>query len=311
VELNDPRFYHRTELSTLGWELTVCNALSTPESPCFKALTCNQSYGSLLFDFISAEAQKPRSFLEIGGGYGFLARDFLKQDPSIQATGWDISPALIKVQVKTLKGFRAVIEERDILSVDPDDLKAFDLVLMNEMIGDLPALIDVTDEELNKAVSTGDDFFVREAKRVAKTYPLSLPPGPFNLNIGAILALEKILTAGVKTIFIAEHSCEAVVPEDLKTLISVSSPGVPEEIPLRGHKEYTIKFSHLEALAQAFSYRVKRGPIADFIPLKMSERLRICLRAPTARTAEEEIIRQFVSDLYQYEYLLLTKGARS
>jgi len=105
VELNDPRFYHRAELSTLGWELTVCNALSTPESPCFKALTCKQSYGSLLFDFISAEAQKPRSFLEIGGGYGFLARDFLKQDPSIQATGWDISPALIKVQVKTLKGF--------------------------------------------------------------------------------------------------------------------------------------------------------------------------------------------------------------
>jgi len=50
-----------------------------------------------------------------------------------------------------------------------------------------------------------------------------------------------------------------------------------------------------------------RGPLADIIPLEMTNRLKCCLAAPAARTDEDEIIRHFVEDLFKYEYLLLTK----
>ncbi|MCX7981386.1 MAG: class I SAM-dependent methyltransferase [Syntrophales bacterium] len=279
-----------------------------PESPCLRVLKKKTSYGSLLLDFISNSGITPRHILEIGGGYGFLARDFLKDNPHLQVTLWDISPSLLKKQKDTLRGFQACVLEKDILDADPTTLAHFDLIIMNEMIGDLPTL---TDLELtgNQAPNDGaTTFFWEEAKRVISAYNLEIPSHPFNFNIGAILALETVLSSRVENIFISEHSCEATVPEEMKGLIFVSAPNHPEPILLKGHREFTIKFSHLEAVAQSFSYHIKRGPLADFIPLDMSDRLKVCLRASVPRTGEEEAIRQFVSDLYQYEYLLLTKG---
>lgn len=307
MELNDPRLYHRNELKTLGWELTVCNALSVPESPCFTVLKRKKPYGSLLYDFISREAGPPNHVLEVGGGYGFLIRAFLEENPSLKVTLWDISPPLLEKQKETLRNYDINVEERDVLEAEPFCFAPFDLVIMNEMMGDLPTLRRWERERPSTDVPEEARCFHEEAKRVIETYGLAIPWKPFNFNIGAILVLEKVLKAGVEKVFLSEHSCEATVPREMRTLLSISAPGMPEELLLYGHQEFTIKFSHLETLARAFSYRTKRGPLADFIPLEMSERLRVCLRAPTPWTESDEIIRQFVSDLYQYEYLLLTK----
>jgi hypothetical protein len=97
------------------------------------------------------------------------------------------------------------------------------------------------------------------------------------------------------------------VPEDLQGLVHVHSAGQPERIPLKGHDEYTLKFSHLETVARAHHYRVRRGPFADFLEIAWDERLRHIMASPFLVDGDAEIVRHFVHDLYKYEYLVLMK----
>jgi len=242
-----------------------------------------------------------------GGRYGVLMRDFLKPHSSHGVQLWDISPALLAKQRETLSGFNVSFAECDFLAVGTEALSPFDLVIMNEMIGDLPTITGLQRRDVTGEGIKEHDPLLHDLQRLFNSYAFPREDEPFNFNLGSILALEKICRAGVKRIFISEHSCEASIPPSLVGLVTVSAPGIPEDIALQGHKEYTIKFSYLESLARSFSYRVKRGPLADFIPLNWDAELRVCLKRPAPKTPQEEVIRQFVADLYQYEYLLLTK----
>jgi Fe-S-cluster containining protein len=113
----------------------------------------------------------------------------------------------------------------------------------------------------------------------------------------------------VPYIFMSEHSCEATVPEPYRSYIHVPAGGNPQRISLRGHDEYTVKFSHLESVARTFSYRTIRGPLADVIPFDFNDRLRFILASRSVEKDEYEMIRHFVGDLYQYEFLLLIREA--
>ena len=44
----------------------------------------------------------------------------------------------------------------------------------------------------------------------------------------------------------------------MKGLMEIPVAGFPERIHLKGHDEYTVKFSHLEAVATAHGYRDER-----------------------------------------------------
>ena len=129
------------------------------------------------------------------------------------------------------------------------------------------------------------------------------------MNIGALQALEKLCSARIPAIFLVEHSCEATVPQLLQGLVTVVATGNPQRISLAGHDEYTLRFSQLERIASAWGYTTRRGPIADFLPLRLTDRLRNILAAPQARSDTQEIIRHFAGDLFQYEYLLLSLGS--
>jgi hypothetical protein len=131
-----------------------------------------------------------------------------------------------------------------------------------------------------------------------------------NINIGAMILLENICRAGIKYIYLSEHSCETVVPEHLKPYINFESVGIPEKISLKGHDEYTIKFSYLQKIVEMFHYKIKRGPIADFLPLDFNSKVFTALRLVTPFTSEQEIIRQFVYDLYKYEYMVMIKAEK-
>jgi hypothetical protein len=85
---------------------------------------------------------------------------------------------------------------------------------------------------------------------------------------------------------------------------------MPERIPLKKHDEYTIKFSHLQKLARAHGYRVVRGQFVDFLPLNCSDKVRTALRLTTPFSAEQEIIQQFVYDLFKYEYMVLISDTK-
>ena len=129
-----------------------------------------------------------------------------------------------------------------------------------------------------------------------------------NINIGATEIMEKLCLAGIKYIYLSEHSCEAVVPESMKPYVSLQSSGIPEMISLKGHNEFTVKFSYLQKIAEMLHYKTRCGAFADFLPLNFNDKVKTALRLISPINDEQEIIRQFVYDLYKYEYLILIKG---
>lgn len=304
--LNTTKDYHISDLNSLGWELTVCNALCPASSPCRNALQSDQSFGYLLYNFLEKilPLHSVRNILEIGGGNGNLMHDFLSLNPQLQATMIDISPYLLSRQKKQLKDFTVNFRETDILQVDPGALTPFDFVIMNENLGDLPTL--VADPDVN-TFSIEELSYLQRAEYFIKKYDLPCKPNK-NINIGAMEVLEKLCSASIKYMYLSEHSCEAIVPDHLKSCLHFTTTGNPEKISLKGHNEYTIKFSCLQRIAEKFNYRVIRGPLADFLKLDFNDKVRTALQLTVPHTDEQEILQQFVYDLYKYEYLVLIKG---
>jgi len=306
--INDTTSYHRNHLETLGWELTVCNALEGAGNPCRGIIHNPASFGELLIDFLAGliPLEQMRRVIEIGGGYGYVMRDLLARYPGTRSAMLDLSPLLLERQRTTLAGMPVQFFHDDFFNFDKDFYAGFDLVLMNEIIGDFTTACDVDPAAVYAVTPACPDPLLSNIKRIVSTYGFALPKEPFNLNIGAIEAVEKLCSAGVKCVYLSEHSCEASVQDDLKEILHVSGPGNPERIPLRGHDEYTIKFSYLEQVARSFGYRTARGQYKEFIAPVRSGKLNFILTSNSQKD-EHEIIRQFVEDLYKYEYLVLMR----
>ena len=304
--LNNTDNYHINDLNSLGWELTVCNALYPENSPCRKVLQTQNSFGVQLYRYLEKllPLKNIHSILEIGGGLGYLMHDFLSLNPQLKATMLDISPYLLKKQKEDLQEFDVVFLENDILNIEPETLASYDLVIMNENLGDLPTLVAYSGERL--ALEKNLSYYLEKTTYFSKKYKMTFAEEE-NINIGAMILLENICQSGVKYIYLSEHSCESHVPEHLEPYIDIKPSGVPEKISLKGHNEYTIKFSYLQKIAEMFHYEVRRGPIADFLSLKINSKVLTALRLVTPFTSEQEIIRQFVYDLYKYEYMVMIK----
>jgi hypothetical protein len=307
--INSTANYHQRDLNSLGWELTVCNSLAPVKSPCRKVLAMPYSFGQHLYNFLNGiiPLDDVRTVLEIGGGMGYLMRDFLSLNPRLRAKMIDISPYLLAEQKKMLQSFEADFELADILAVPANTLSGFDLAILNENLGDLPAW--VTEQEKKNNSDQNAAHFLERFEHFNKKYdlPLGLNENE-SINIGAIELVEKLCLARIKYIYLSEHSCEAVVPEPMKPYVSMQSSGIPEMISLKGHNEFTVKFSYLQKIAEMLNYKTKRGAFDDFLPLNLNDKVRTALRLISPFNDEQEIIRQFVYDLYKYEYLILIKG---
>jgi hypothetical protein len=306
--INNTASYHREGMKTLGWELTVCNSLADSSSPCRTIIRKNAPLGELLYDHLSCliPVHEISSLLEVGGGYGFLMRDLLNLRQFTRAAMIDLSPVLLGRQKETLHGYDVEFIQNDFFKVDASFLKKFDLIIMNEVAGDFPTLCGIDPSWMDLPESSLDPPLVC-AKRFFELHDSPVPGGPFNLNIGAIEAVAKLCAAGVRFIYLSEHSCEASVPEPLTALINVPYAGNPERIPLMGHDEYTIRFSHLVKAAAQYGYRAIRGQYADFIEFDMTGKLNFILTSHSQKD-EHEMIRQFIEDCFKYEYLMLIRG---
>jgi hypothetical protein len=306
--INNTASYHRDGMKTLGWELTVCNALEDPESPCRGIIRKNATLGHLLYDHLSTlmPFDDCASLLEVGGGYGFIMRDFLNRRAFPRAVMIDLSPVLMDRQKETLLGYDVEFVHKDFFQAGAEFLKQFDLVILNEVVGDFPTLCSVDPEWMSLPYNRLDRQ-LSDVKLFFEMHNLPFPSSPFNFNIGAIDAVERLCAAGTRFIYLSEHSCEASVPENLNKLINVPYAGDPERIPLMGHDEYTIRFSHLVKTAERLGYRVVRGQYADFIEFDITGRLNFILTSNSQKD-EHEMIRQFIEDCFKYEYLLLVRG---
>jgi len=311
-EMNDTTDYHLYELDTLGWELTVCNALDLQHSPCRRVLTRNDSYGHLLYDYLDRfiPMRSLQQIIEIGGGYGYLTRDFLNRSNLMQATMLDVSPYLLEQQRHTLSPFSVRFIQADVMDVQSRELQSFDLAILNENLGDLPTLVGVPRDIFALPIEELDAP-LKQLRTLFQRYAIDPPEGERgNINIGALKVLEKLCCAGIPYIFMSEHSCEAIAPEPWQHFMQLRTTGNPERIGLKGHDEYTIRFTDLEKIARAFQYQVIRGPFADFLEFDFTDKLRYILAARSSRADEHEIIRHFIEDLYQYEYLILISSHR-
>jgi len=308
--INTTKDYHIKHMNTLGWELTLCNALYREGTPIRKILERNDSFGCLLYDYLSlyVPMNDVKKVIEIGGGYGYLMKDFLDKNSAIEPMMIDISPFLLKKQEETLNGYKVLLRQEDFLETDPDLLSGFDLAIMNENLGDFPTIVDIS-QELFKATSPDIlDAYAKEVMNLFERYGFSKPVGRFfNFNIGAVLAVEKLCTSGIPHIYIGEHSCEAQVPDTFKSFVHIVSSGNPEKISLMGHDEYTIKFSYIEQVAKTLGYTSIRGHFNDFIKINATEDLRFVMLSKGRMSDDGEMICQFVEDLFKYEYLILSR----
>ncbi len=304
--VNRTEEYHRRDIQTLGWELTVCNTLEFEQGPARRILARNATYGAHLADYLFSliDENACRSAIEIGGGYGFLTRDFLKRNPAMKATMIDISPLLLRRQKETLENFDVRFVESDFFEIDRSEWRRHDLAILNEIVGDFPTACNLTRQTIESAPNE-KGHPLASVKKFLEAGVLEIPDQePFNANIGAMEAVDLLCSLSIPYIFVSEHSCEADAKgDDFGPFLQFSPGKNPEEIKLAGHSEYTLCFSNLERIGRSRGYETIRGNYTDFIKVDFSPKLRFILTSNSQKD-EHEIVRQFVHDLYKYEYLI-------
>jgi SAM-dependent methyltransferase len=159
----------------------------------------DRTYGQTLVDVLVARGAVPAGrvrVLEIGAGLGYVARDVIAK---LRAAGREVSytivelaPVLAAAQRERL-GSDATWIEGDALAVDIPG-GAFDLVISNEMVGDLPARqFSRTDIGLAlDGTGTADRDKVRAISELAAGVNLDDAPEPFYLQTGAFELVARI-----------------------------------------------------------------------------------------------------------------------
>ncbi|MEI7589882.1 MAG: SAM-dependent methyltransferase, partial [Deltaproteobacteria bacterium] len=177
-KINSTTDYHRKEIVTLGWELTVCNTLHDKDSPARKILQTNASYGEHLFAFLSQHINMSSIFriFEVGGGYGFLMRDLLNHCSPQKITMLDISPFLLAKQQEALDDFNVNYIDNDFLACEDGVVADAELMIFNENLGDFPTITNVSRDD----IMIGHNIeALAGAKRLTDAYALPLPTGSF------------------------------------------------------------------------------------------------------------------------------------
>jgi hypothetical protein len=298
--INSTRGFHKDSPIDLLKELTICESLATSTSPYVKAFKLGKAYGELLGDFLVKQDMLAPSavILEAGGGYGSLMHGLLSYHGELiqKAFMMDLSAMLLKKQRERLKGFH---DKDSFIKADIHELRGakgrLDLIILNEVIGDLDTSTNLDPEVLPEDIS-----------ELIASYGLDIPRvGPFNLNIGAIRLIETICRLGVPA-FISEHSCDPIIPNGMAYLADdLALDSFPREIRLYAHSEYTIRFSHLIKVAASFGKTLATGSLMDLLGIKDSPSYRFIFTRRACATEEQEIIYEFLDHVREYRWLTI------
>lgn len=177
-------------------ETTLSHLLRVPH-PALRGRT----YGQKLADVLLARGAVPEGrirVLEIGAGLGYVAKDvlatFAAAGREVEYTIVELAPALAKAQQERLGETAATWVIGDVLGVKLLD-RHYDLILSNEMAGDLPA-IQLTRSDLGLAPDQGnvDRTKLATYSKVAADREVNLDdaPEPLYLMTGAFELVEKI-----------------------------------------------------------------------------------------------------------------------
>ncbi len=291
--VNDTSSYYIKGDPSLFYETTICECLSSLESPYMETLTCKKTFGQFISEIITGNFKKSdvNIIVECGGGYGNLMSDVIPALKPSKVYMVDISKKLLKIQQKTLKKFKNV----EFVNYDIFDfLKNFpyhiDIFICNEVIGDLKTVVNLNKKNFNNEYNID----------------ISYLPEIFNLNIGAI-ELIKYLKNKITLAFISEHSSTYQIPCDYSGLYLKDEKKnlSPKRIQLKGHDEYTVNFRMLEEVAQNMGFKTVKKSFMDFLPLRKDKLINFILTSHSHQTEFHEIVYEFYNHVKEYEYLLM------
>lgn len=258
----DAQFDHR--------ETTLSHLLRVPH-PALRGRT----YGQALIDALGERELLPAPtdgagegpglrVLEVGAGLGYVARDCLNRmrerglSPTYHIV--ELAPALAEAQRARLAqaGFQAEIRVGDILEVELPEA-GYDLILGNEMIGDLPAV------ELERH-QVGFQMPADSSERLALLAKLGATgeliresgltfddaPDPFYLTTGAIQLVRR--------------AWRALAPGGVCVLTEFGELHTYPRLSTQlDHPELSIHFAHLSRAAEAVGFEVKFEFIIDLL----------------------------------------------
>jgi SAM-dependent methyltransferase len=165
-----------------------------------------RTYGEALVDGLAAKGTIPAAgrvrVLEIGGGLGFVAAAVTR---ALQTRGLDveyrileIAPALAAAQRARCAGLPVTVVEGDALAADPGDA-SWDLILSNEMVGDLPA-VQLTRAQVGLPESGPGEVDPAKLADCGQagalierfSLPMGEAPDPFYIQVGALELVQRI-----------------------------------------------------------------------------------------------------------------------
>jgi SAM-dependent methyltransferase len=241
-------------------ETTLSHLLRVPHPA-----LANRTYGHALVDALAARGAFGEGrvrVLEIGAGLGYVARDVIARlratGRTVEYTIVELSPALAAAQKQRL-GADAKWIEGDALTVDVP-AGAFDLVISNEMVGDLPAKqMSRVDIGLELAgTGTADPAKVRAVSPLAEACNLDDAPEPFYLQTGAFALVARIgkwLAPG-GTAVVTEFGDRSAWPK-LSTHLD--------------HPELSTHFGHLQQVARGESLEASIEFVIDLLDVDRTQ----------------------------------------
>lgn len=292
MHINNTSKYYEESDPSLFYEMTVCQCLSSKESPYMEALFIKKTFGELFFEFLEKKIDSIDILVECGGGYGTLMKElllFLKPRKVIMV---DISKKFLEIQRKTLENFPNVeYVNDDIFNFLNNMSGKIDLFIANEVMGDLETMVNVNKNDFNNVYGVD----------------ISYLPQIFNYNSGAVKLIEKLKNRA-KAAFLSEHSSTYEVPDNFRDfLFNENKTLSPRKISLKGHDEYSINFKMLSEISKKMGFQVIRKHFIDFLPLRNDKLIRFVLSSNSHQTESHEIIYEFYNHVKEYEFLFLVE----
>ena len=265
-----PEGYYRGEISDANAqfdheETTLAHLFRVPH-PALDGRT----YGQAVIDALMKKQRIPEGeikILEIGGGLGFMAKAVVEAlQHARRAVTYhimELSPVLAAAQRERTAGLPVTVHLGNVLS-DAFPATGYDLVIANEMIGDLMAVkLD------HKRFGMGEDGEIDDAKFEAGldasglagelirkyTVPIGDAPDPFYLNLGTWQLAERlfgVMKPGA-TAWITEFGDMAKWPV-LSTHLD--------------HPELSIHFGHLTLVSLAIGFETEFEFVMDLIEMR-------------------------------------------